>query len=168
MKPRFVTQTMHAFLDYPVALSLMVGPFLLKLGSSHPLAMWLAVGTGVAAFILTLFTDHKLGVFRVLPYSVHLAVDFLVGAVFLLAPIVFAFAPQSRHLSESRYSLAPPSRRAYHDHERFEPGSVLRSVTSPAPFLASSSSQLQVHSTAIGSRCVSGDRAVHERGRASR
>ncbi len=91
MKPRFVTQTMHAFLDYPVALSLMAGPFLLKLGSSHPLAMWLAVGTGVAAFILTLFTDHKLGVFRVLPFSVHLAVDFLVGAVFLLAPIVFGF-----------------------------------------------------------------------------
>ena len=91
MNPRFVTQTMHAFLDYPVALSLMAAPFVLKLGSSHPLAMWLAVGTGVAAFILTLFTDHKLGVFRVLPYSVHLAVDFLVGAVFLLAPIVFGF-----------------------------------------------------------------------------
>ncbi len=91
MNPRFVTQTMHAFLDYPVALSLMAAPFLLKLGSSHPLAMWLAVGTGVAAFILTLFTDHKLGVFRVLPYSVHLAIDLLVGAVFLLAPIVFGF-----------------------------------------------------------------------------
>ena len=82
---------MHAFLDYPVALSLMAVPFLLQLGSSHPLALWLAVGTGVAAFILTLFTDHKLGVFRVLPYSVHLAVDGLVGVVFLLAPGVFGF-----------------------------------------------------------------------------
>ncbi len=92
MNPRFVTQTMHAFLDYPVAVSLMAGPLLLNLGSSHPLAMWLAVGTGLAAFILTLFTDHKLGVFRVLPYPVHLAVDSLVGVVFLLAPIVFGFS----------------------------------------------------------------------------
>ena len=83
---------MHAFLDYPVALSLMALPFLLKLGSSHPLAIWLAVGTGVAAFIMTLFTDHKLGVFRVLPYSVHLKVDFLVGVVFLLAPTIFGFS----------------------------------------------------------------------------
>ena len=91
MNPRFVTQTMHAILDYPVAISLMAGPLLLNLGSSHPLAMWLAVGTGLAAFILTLFTDHKLGVFRLLPYSVHLAVDSLVGVVFLLAPIVFGF-----------------------------------------------------------------------------
>ena len=92
MDPRFVTKTIHAYLDYPVALSLMVVPFLLQLGSSHPLALWLAVGTGVAAFILTLLTDHKLGVFRILPYSVHLTVDALVGVVFLLAPSVIGFA----------------------------------------------------------------------------
>ncbi len=91
MDPRFVTKTMHAYLDYPVALSLMLVPFLLHLGGSHPLALWLAVGTGVAAFVLTLLTDHKLGVFRVLPYSVHLMVDFLVGVVFLLAPNVLGF-----------------------------------------------------------------------------
>ena len=91
MDPRFVTKTIHAFLDYPVAISLMVAPFVLGLGSSHPLALWLAVATGVAAFILTLLTDHKLGVFRVLPYSFHLAVDGLVGIVFLLAPSLVGF-----------------------------------------------------------------------------
>ncbi len=91
MDPRFVTKTIHAFLDYPVAISLMAAPFVLQLGSSHPLALWLAVSTGVAAFILTLFTDHMLGVFRVLPYSLHLAVDALVGVVFLLAPSALGF-----------------------------------------------------------------------------
>ena len=65
---RFVTRTMHAYLDYPVALSLMALPFMLGLGMSNPLAKWLAVGTGVAALILTVFTDHELGVIRVLPY----------------------------------------------------------------------------------------------------
>ena len=89
---RFVTKTMHAYLDYPVAIALMGLPFLLQLGSSHPLALWLSVGTGVAAFILTLFTDHKLGVFRVLPYSLHLVVDFLVAVVFLIAPFLFGFS----------------------------------------------------------------------------
>ena len=92
MNPRFVTKSIHAFLDYPVALSLMTAPFLLGLGSSHSLALWLAVGTGMAAFVLTLLTDHKLGIFRVLPYSIHLAVDFLVGVVFLLAPSVLGFS----------------------------------------------------------------------------
>lgn len=92
MNFRFVTKTIHAYLDYPVALSLMLMPFLLELGSSHPFAKWLAVTTGIAAFILTLFTDHKLGVFRVIPYSVHLTVDFLVGLVFLIAPFAFGFS----------------------------------------------------------------------------
>jgi hypothetical protein len=89
MNVRFVTQKLHAMLDYPVAISLMAMPFLLGLGESTPLALWLSVGTGVAAFILTLLTDHETGVFRVLPYSFHLAVDFAVGVVFLIAPIAF-------------------------------------------------------------------------------
>src|SRR5215469_8238765 len=92
MDPRFVTKTMHAYLDYPVAVSLMAMPFVLGLGTSNPLARWLAVITGVAAFVLTLLTDHKLGVIRILPYSFHLAVDFLVGIVFLIAPSVLNFS----------------------------------------------------------------------------
>lgn len=91
MSPRFVTKTMHAYLDYPVAVSLMTLPFVLHLGRSNPLALWLSVGTGLAAFVLTLLTDHKTGVFRLLPYSFHLAVDFLVGVTFGLAPIVLGF-----------------------------------------------------------------------------
>lgn len=91
MKIRFITKTIHAFLDYPVAFMLMLAPFLLGLGASNPLAKWLSVGTGIAAFLLTVLTDHKLGVLRVLPYGVHLAVDGLVGAVFLVAPFVLGF-----------------------------------------------------------------------------
>ena len=89
--PRFVTKTIHAYLDYPVALALIALPFLLGLGASHPLALWLSVATGVAAFALTFLTDHHLGVVRVLPYSLHLAVDFAVGIVFVLAPFAFGF-----------------------------------------------------------------------------
>ena len=92
MQLRFVTKTIHAYLDYPVALSLIALPFLLQLGGSHPLALWLSVGTGIAAFILTLLTDHQLGVLRVIPYSVHLGVDFVVGVVFLIAPFVLGFS----------------------------------------------------------------------------
>ncbi|MCR9296397.1 MAG: hypothetical protein NXI32_27110 [bacterium] len=91
MNIRFVTQKMHAMLDYPVAIGLMVMPFLLRLGQSNRLALWLSVGTGVAALLLTLLTKHETGVVRVLPYSVHLAVDFAVGLMFVVAPIAFGF-----------------------------------------------------------------------------
>jgi len=80
---RFVTRTIHAYLDYPVAISLMVLPFVLGLGAGNPLAKWLAVGTGATAFILTVLTDHELGAFKVVPYWLHVAVDRAVGVVFM-------------------------------------------------------------------------------------
>lgn len=92
MNPRFITKKMHAVLDYPVAITLLAAPFALGLGESAPLAKWLSVSTGFAALALTLLTNHPSGVFRVLPYGAHLAVDGLVGVVFLAAPTVFAFS----------------------------------------------------------------------------
>jgi len=90
--PKFITKTIHSYLDYPVALGLIVMPFLLGLGDSNPLAFWLSVATGVAALILTLLTDHDTGVFRVLPYTFHLLVDGLVGVAFVAAPVILGFS----------------------------------------------------------------------------
>lgn len=87
----FVTKKMHAYLDYPVAVALIVLPFVLGLGSSDPLALQLSVITGIAAFMLTIFTDHQLGLYRIISYKGHLIVDALVGIVFVLAPFAFAF-----------------------------------------------------------------------------
>ena len=88
---KFVTKRIHAFLDYPVAIALIVLPFLLSLGSSNPLALQLSVATGIAAFVVTLLTDHHLGAFKVVSYKIHLIVDFAVAVVFLLAPFVLSF-----------------------------------------------------------------------------
>lgn len=88
---RFVTKTIHAYLDYPVAIALIAMPFILGLGASHPLALVISPIVGVAAFALTVLTDHHLGIIRVLPYTFHLAVDFIVGILFLALPFVFGF-----------------------------------------------------------------------------
>lgn len=89
---RFVTRKIHSLLDYPVALSLTAMPFILGLGATNPAAKWLSVATGIAAFVLTLLTDHETGVIRVLPYRFHVAVDRLVGITFLAAPFALAFS----------------------------------------------------------------------------
>ncbi len=91
MFPRFITKSIHAYLDYPVALGLMAMPFLFGLGEGNVLAFWLSIVTGVAALLLTVLTDHHLGVIRVLPYSLHLAVDGLVGIAFVIAPLALGF-----------------------------------------------------------------------------
>lgn len=88
---KFVTKRIHAYLDYPVAVALMSLPFILGLGSSNTLALYLSVVTGVAAFILTLLTDHHLGVYRIIPYKGHLIVDALVGIVFVTILFLFSF-----------------------------------------------------------------------------
>lgn len=88
---RFVTKRIHAYLDYPVAAALIALPFVLGLGNSNPVALLLSVGAGIAAFILTLLTDHQLGLYRIIPYKGHLAIDALVGIVFVIAPFVFSF-----------------------------------------------------------------------------
>lgn len=89
---RFVTRKLHAYIDYPVAFGLIAMPFLLGLGSSHPFAFTLSVLTGVAALALTVLTDHETGLVKILPYSLHLAVDGAVGVVFVAAPFLLGFA----------------------------------------------------------------------------
>lgn len=91
MLPRFITKSIHAYLDYPVALGLLAMPFLFGLGEINILAFWLSVVTGGAALLLTVLTDHHLGLIRVLPYSLHLAVDGAVGVVFAVAPFALGF-----------------------------------------------------------------------------
>ncbi|MEM7058842.1 MAG: hypothetical protein AAF557_14730 [Pseudomonadota bacterium] len=89
---RFVTKQIHAYLDYPVALGLIVMPFVLGLGASSPLAVTASIATGIAALILTILTDHETGLVRLVPYSFHLIVDALVGVAFTAAPFALGFA----------------------------------------------------------------------------
>lgn len=92
MKLRFITRTIHAYIDYPVAIALISLPFLFNLGTTNEIAKWLSVATGIAALLLTLVTDHETGVMRLVPFWLHVAIDRFVGIVFIAAPFVFQFA----------------------------------------------------------------------------
>src|SRR3979411_2442141 len=92
MSFRFITKSIHAYLiDYPVAIVLIAAPFVLKLGQSGPIAMWLSVVVGVAALLLAALTDHPTGLVRIIPYWLHLWVDRAVGVVVVIAPVAFNF-----------------------------------------------------------------------------
>jgi hypothetical protein len=92
MSFRFITKSIHAYLiDYPVAVVLIAAPFVLKLGQSGPVAMWLSVAVGIAALLLAALTDHPTGLVRIIPYSLHLWIDRTVGLVFIIALFAFNF-----------------------------------------------------------------------------
>src|SRR5215468_951896 len=68
MSYRFITKSIHAYvIDYPFAIVLIAAPFVLKLGQSEPVAMWLSVVVGVAALLLPALTDHPTGLVRIIP-----------------------------------------------------------------------------------------------------
>src|SRR5215468_2641541 len=77
---------------YPFAIILIAAPFVLKLGQSEPVAMWVSVVVGVAALLLPALTDHPTGLVRIIPYWLHLWVDRAVGVVFVIAPFALKFA----------------------------------------------------------------------------
>ena len=87
-----MTKSVHAYLDYPVAFGLIAMPTVLGLGATNPMAFRMLVVVGFGPLIVTLLTDHQFGLFRVLPFKVHLAVDLLAGLTFLAAPFVFGFS----------------------------------------------------------------------------
>ncbi len=88
---RFITKKIHSYLDYPVAISLMVLPFLLGLGETNTVAFYLSVIVGIAALGLTILTDHQTGLLPVISYRLHLLVDGAVAVLFLVAPFIFSF-----------------------------------------------------------------------------
>jgi hypothetical protein len=96
---RFITRSIHTYLiDYPVTVVLMVAPFLLKLGKSSPVGLWLSVVTRVTALLLQALTDHPTGLVRVIGYWLHLWVDRALGVVSITAPSAFHFTgPYSRY-----------------------------------------------------------------------
>lgn len=92
MSFRFITKSLHAYMiDYPVAIVLLAAPFLLHLGQSGPVAIWLSVVVGVLALILAALTDHPTGLVRIIPYGLHLWIDRAVGILFIVMPYAFKF-----------------------------------------------------------------------------
>jgi hypothetical protein len=92
MSFRFVTKSIHAYLiDYPVAFLLIVAPFVLKLGQSNHMAIWLSLVVGVAALLLAALTKHPTGIIPIIPYWLHLWIDRAVGVLFVMAPFAFNF-----------------------------------------------------------------------------
>ena len=100
MQIRFTTKTIHAHLNYPVALSLLALAFIFDVCIGKPWTRQISAATGVATFIPTLLIGRVTGIVRVALCQLHVAIDRrLVGAVVLLVVSTFGF----RSLDMSRY-----------------------------------------------------------------
>ena len=85
-----MSRTFHAWLDYLSCMVLLFAPWALKFSDSNA-ATAVAVGAGAFIFLLSLFTKYEGGLFRILPMSVHLTMDVLLGIFLLVSPWLFSF-----------------------------------------------------------------------------
>jgi hypothetical protein len=91
MSIRFLTPKMHGVVDYAAAAGLLLLPFVLELGASSPLAVWLSVASGAAVIGYSLLTSYAYGAAQVVPFKVHLGIDFAAATAFAAAPFVLGF-----------------------------------------------------------------------------
>jgi len=78
----------HGFLDYAVALTLLIAPFILGFTG---IAKYLAVAGGAGLFLYSLITDYSVSARQIIPFKVHLIFDFVAALVLVVAPFIFGF-----------------------------------------------------------------------------
>jgi hypothetical protein len=83
MAIRFITPTLHGFLDYAAAAALIVAPFIFSLSETSELVHWFSVITGFGLIAYSLFTDYKFSVKGLFSYQAHLIFDSLASLAFI-------------------------------------------------------------------------------------
>ncbi|CAN5846931.1 SPW repeat protein [soil metagenome] len=90
---RVIPTLIHGFLDYGVALLLIVSPWILGFADGGA-EQWVPVALGIFVIVYSLVTDYELSVARMLSMPAHLGLDIAGGAVLALSPWLFGFADE--------------------------------------------------------------------------
>lgn len=88
---KFIPSFVHGLLDYFFGISLVASPWLLGFDRNGS-ATAIAVIFGVVLLLYSLLTNYECGVIRVIPFRIHLFIDWLVGLFLFTAPWFFGFA----------------------------------------------------------------------------
>jgi len=93
MDVRFIPTRVHGVLDYLTAGVLIAAPAMLGFRKSGA-QTWLPAALGVGTIAYSLLTDYELGLVKVIPMPVHLALDAANGALLSASPWLFGFAEE--------------------------------------------------------------------------
>jgi hypothetical protein len=104
---RFIPTRVHGALDYVTAGVLITAPSLLGF-RKNGMQTWLPIALGVGTIGYSLLTDYELGLFKVIPMPMHLALDAANGALLATSPWLCGFAEEvsAPHLSLGLFEIA--------------------------------------------------------------
>ena len=89
---RIVPTRIHAIMDYLIGIVLFLAPELFGFSEVGGAAVMIPRIVGVLILGQALMTDFELGVFKILPMTAHLAMDYLVGIFLAASPFLFGFS----------------------------------------------------------------------------
>jgi hypothetical protein len=81
----------HGYLDYIMGIFLIVSPFLFNL-DTNAIQSFVFYGSGSAVIIYSLHTNYELGLFKMIPMKIHLAVDIVSGLFLAASPWLYHFS----------------------------------------------------------------------------
>jgi len=85
---------MHAMLDYPLGVALILSPWIFGFSDVGGAATAVPIVIGVLALVQSLITDWELSIANIVPLPVHLMTDTLAGIVLAISPFVFGFSDE--------------------------------------------------------------------------
>lgn len=89
---KVINSRLHGILDYIVVLALWTAPSLFDFTDFTDKFLY---GLGAIHLILTLFTDFKAGMFKLIPLSIHGMIEFVVSLFLVLSPWIFGLMDES-------------------------------------------------------------------------
>jgi hypothetical protein len=89
-----ITSRAHGIIDYVVAIALLLAPVIF--GFADGRTQYATQALGAAILLMSLVTAYEFSVTKVIPYSLRLGVDVIVGSVILLSPWLFRFSDKVR------------------------------------------------------------------------
>lgn len=91
---RFVPTSVHAAMDYPMAILTMASPWLFGFRRGG-METWVPVAVGGMALLTNAMTDHELGLKRMVPMRLHATLDVMNGAMLAASPWLFGFSKRT-------------------------------------------------------------------------
>lgn len=88
---KFLPTSVHGVLDYLVGVALILAPTIFGFSDVGGAAVLIPQVLGAALIVYSLLTNYEWGVYKVLPMSYHLVVDFLAAAFLAASPWLFGF-----------------------------------------------------------------------------
>jgi hypothetical protein len=86
-----IPRKLHGFLDYMVSAFVLLSPWLFGFSDSDPARISM-LAIGATGIVYSLLTDYELGLVRIIPFSVHLALDVMSGIFLAASPWLFDFS----------------------------------------------------------------------------